>query len=1056
MNIKTRSIFVLFALAAGTLVTLATSPASPVKAAEPVESSALYQLTAVESETTPIGCTGCSPQKTNTPTFAAQTAIGTTVASATKIDTFSTSAWDQVAQTQITIEGGCAIVAGGLKCWGKNMNGQLGDETNTNSLTTPVTGTESGVAITGVTDLSTNGLTTCIVASGVLKCVGSGNLPGIYSKNFNYYGNIYTKNLGTYTNASISGTRQYVVYGAGNSVLYDTGVVSSATQVPQTLASKKWVTITGAGTDVKKVQVGSSNNGSTPNICVLKTTGLAACAVVTASTATTSDTTNTNTYNCKDAAGVAYGSGTPIFDTGETEYESTTSCDSQESFKRRENTQYINQTDAAVWTLADAEVTGAVDIAMPSDSWGAASICFAGATTICRSFSAGVFGAKKTIENGENSQAVYMTSGWGPPGLCLYSNDTISCGAGTNTQAGTAVTTKVTAVAVMAKPLNIFFGNTANMQKLYFLLPTGILSADAWILTCTQCGGSSSTNVVAPVTAFAASTATSYTYAKAVNGSTDSADYIPLTVSSGTRRTRSLVGLNVKTSAGELLKGVSVRWTAPDAPGTLSSSASSTLTTDDTGYARSTVTSGPVTFTLSVPTVATCPPTCTNNQAPTTSTTSTTVAGNTTTPAAKPGSLASGATLQAASITTIVGDSGDVTITVPDAPAIVQRKITVTMPDGTVVPNATVQLKNNYLSYAYQNSGTSTSTWSSRPKDTNGYLGQMNCAYCFVAPPKYGTGVDGSVTFPSFNPVASSSAYDADVVYDDGDLSQTVKKDFAAITDTVQMPFMAGIKIALPAGSTDPNNVKPDANGAVILTSTLKDGDGNPINKLTETVEVVKPGTSCDTGGLVASTAKITDICKDGGVTAASVDLVSKASIVRAMSVRANAGCSAIMTTTSASNGQATLVICPTASMKYRVRGTGAVGSQTICVQVNNAPCTVSATSVNTNTPTNTNTNTPTNTNTNTYTPTYVASKVNVMKKGKVNSFTTINKIAKVSVPKGAKVVLVVAVTTKKFCSVSGTSIKALLPGSCTISVKVTPKGSKKTTTTKIKISVSK
>ena len=1043
MNKKTRSIFVLFALAAGPPVTLATSPASPGPPPDP-NTPALTTPPPFETETPPIGCTGCSPQKTNPPTFAAQVAIGTTVASATKIDTFSTSAWDQVAQTQITIEGGCAIVAGGLKCWGKNMNGQLGDETNTNSLTTPVTGTESGVALTGITDLSTNGLTTCIVAGGVLKCVGSGNLPGIYSKNINNYGNIFTRTNGVGTNVNLSGTRQYVVYGAADAVLYDTGVISNNTQVPQTLASKKWVTITGAGTDVKKVQVGSSNNGATPNICVLKTTGLASCAVVTASTSTDIPQTQETTFDCKDGTLTTYGSaGHTTFDNT---YETTSECRGQSYYQEQNIYHYGSRTNAAVWTFADAEVTGAVDIAMPSDSWGAASICFAGATTICRSFSAGVFGAKKTIENGENSQAVYMTSGWGPPGLCLYSNDTISCGAGTSTQAGTAVTTKVTAVAVMAKPLNIFFGNTSSMQKLYFLLPTGILSADAWILTCTQCGGSSSTNVVAPVTAFAASTATSYTYAKAVNGSTDSADYIPLTVSSGTRRTRSLVGLNVKTSAGEILKGVSVRWTAPDAPGTLSSSASSTLTTDDTGYARSTVTSGPVTFTLSVPTVTTCPPFCSNGQQPSTTTTTTTVAGGTTTPAAIPGSLASGATLQAASITVIVGDSGDVTITVPDAPVIVQRKVTVTMPDGTVVPNATVQLKNNYLSYAYQNSGTSTSTWSSRPKDTNGYLGQMNCAYCFVAPPKYATGVDGSVTFPSFNPVASSAAYDADVVYDDGDLSQTVKKDFVAITDTVQMPFMAGIKIALPAGSTDANNVKPDANGAVTLTSTLKDGDGNPINKLTETVEVVKPGTSCDTGGLVASTAKVTDICKDGGVTAASVDLVSKASIVRAMSVRANAGCSAIMTTTSASNGQATLVLCPTASTKYRVRGTGAVGSQTICVQVNNAPCTVAASSVNTNT--------YTNTNTNTYTPTYVASKVNVMKKGKVNSFTTINKIAKVSVPKGAKVVLVVAVTTKKFCSVSGTSIKALLPGSCTISVKVTPNGSKKTTTTKIKISV--
>ena len=115
MNKKTRSIFVLFTLAAGTLVTLATSPASPVKAAEPVESSALYKLAAVESEATPIGCTGCSPQKTNVPTFTVQDTIGNTVAAATEIDTFNTSAWDQVAQTSVTIQGGCAIVAGGLR-----------------------------------------------------------------------------------------------------------------------------------------------------------------------------------------------------------------------------------------------------------------------------------------------------------------------------------------------------------------------------------------------------------------------------------------------------------------------------------------------------------------------------------------------------------------------------------------------------------------------------------------------------------------------------------------------------------------------------------------------------------------------------------------------------------------------------------------------------------------------------------------------------------------------------------------------------------------------------
>ncbi|MBJ7368947.1 MAG: hypothetical protein JHC65_10880, partial [Ilumatobacteraceae bacterium] len=197
MNKKTRSIFVLFALAAGTLVTLATSPASPVKAAEPVESSALYKLTAVESESTPIGCTGCSPQKTNVPTFTVQNTIGTTVASASKIDTFSARAWDEASRTEKSFEGGCAIVGTGLKCWGDNSRGQLGDETSTTSLITPVTATENGTAISSVTDLSTNGLTTCIVVAGTLKCVGSGNWEGNYSKRYQLYENTRTTTVST-------------------------------------------------------------------------------------------------------------------------------------------------------------------------------------------------------------------------------------------------------------------------------------------------------------------------------------------------------------------------------------------------------------------------------------------------------------------------------------------------------------------------------------------------------------------------------------------------------------------------------------------------------------------------------------------------------------------------------------------------------------------------------------------------------------------------------------------------------------------------------------------
>jgi hypothetical protein len=102
MNKKTRSIAVLFALAAGTLVTLASSPASPVKA-EPVETPALYKITAVESESTPIGCIGCPPSKTNVPVFEAQTQLAASLSSATKIDTYTVNTWDQTTQKNLSL-----------------------------------------------------------------------------------------------------------------------------------------------------------------------------------------------------------------------------------------------------------------------------------------------------------------------------------------------------------------------------------------------------------------------------------------------------------------------------------------------------------------------------------------------------------------------------------------------------------------------------------------------------------------------------------------------------------------------------------------------------------------------------------------------------------------------------------------------------------------------------------------------------------------------------------------------------------------------------------------
>ena len=990
MSKKTRSLFVLFAFIAGSLVTLLASPLTPVRADSP-PTAALFKITAVEGDGSPQGCVqNCPTVKTNTPTYAAQSVIGSAIASASKIDTFTVNTWDQTSQTNISFEGGCAIISGGLKCWGNNNYGQLGNESTTSSMQSVVTATDGGNPLTGVTDLSTNGKTTCIVASGALKCVGTGNFPGTYTKRTDTWYDTTPVISGVQQSGSRTEIHKLETFDLSNQVL---STVESASWVSDNQMSKKWITIPGFESGVAKVQVGSSMNGgpsSTPQICALTTSGTASCAVIVAGSPTNTNTPWSMAYECVLGQGFVTSTSNP--------------CQT-DTYKQRSENGNISTTSAATWTWVDAGATGAVDISMPSDSWGAQSLCIAGARTMCRTFSAGEFGTKIIIEGGDASEAVYVTSGFGPPGLCVYSSGTVSCGAGVSGPTGTTMATKVTPVAVMAKPLSIFFGQFSTMSKIYFVMPNGILAADGWIFSCSGCQTQNG-NIVSPVTAFASSTSTDFTYAQSINGATDNANYIPMTVITGTRKARSSVALTVTTASGQALVGTSVRWTAPDAPGTLSSSASSTLATTEGGAARTTLVTGPVTFTLSG------------------------------------GTLANGASMQASSITVIVPESGVVSIPVPDPPAIVSRKISVVLPDGTAVPTATIALKNNYLTYAYQNSGSSTSTWSSRPRDTKGIIGQMSCAYCFVAPPRYATGADGSVTFPSFNPSIRSTAYDADVSYDDGELNQNVKKSFAGITETVSMPFMAKIAVAVADSNpaTPETEVPTGAAGSVEVPTSLVDEDGVAISEFTSSVETVCDG--MDKGGLISSTAKVETVCTDVSTTSLRDDVQDMSTgKVAAMRVRSFASCSSVMTTKTDAKGKSVFKLCPSVSTKYRIRGKGALASKPFCVVVGGKPC-VSAASLNSTSGAQT-------------------IKISTVKRGKSITFASINKNAKISVSKGAKVVLVVAASSKKVCSVKGTTVKGLKAGKCSLSVKVTPKATAKvkkpkTKTTKVSVTVAK
>ena len=61
----------------------------------------------------------------------------------------------------------CAVVVGAVKCWGQNGYGQLGDNTTTHSLTTPVTAVPSGA-----TAVTAGDQYTCAVVSSGAKCWG--------------------------------------------------------------------------------------------------------------------------------------------------------------------------------------------------------------------------------------------------------------------------------------------------------------------------------------------------------------------------------------------------------------------------------------------------------------------------------------------------------------------------------------------------------------------------------------------------------------------------------------------------------------------------------------------------------------------------------------------------------------------------------------------------------------------------------------------------------------------------------------------------------------------
>ena len=725
-------------------------PATPVDAA-PAAKSGLHKVTVIQGKGAPIGCVAptCPEVERKIAAFDTQTQLPE-LGTATEI---ATSPFPSVTGSMST--GGCAIINAGLKCWGGNKYGQLGTETTTDSLTSLVVATESGIPLSGVTDVSTSGRTTCVIAtSGSVKCIGGGFGEEKYPSD---------------------GMALYSNYGT------------------------MWITVMASG--ARRI-----TSISASEICIIKTDGTHWCAA---------------------------SSVTPT------------------------------------WT--DSGLTGITD---------GDSMCLAGSTSYCRG-SGMTSGAWTKVNNADNAEAVYYQANT----ICFYRLGALWCA---SQMGGTPFTARL--IGIMPKPLAVInMGIDVTSTQMFFILPDGILTALTSMISCTDCYTSAS-GVISRLSAFNTSSIETYTNLVSINGTTNSLDYIPMTFTSDVRANRTNATVTIKTQSGEPLVGASVRWTAPDVPGTLGSGNTNNKT-GESGEIVMSLSTGPVAFTV------------------------------------QNGALKSGATLQAATVTTIVAADGAINVIVPDSPEVVDRKVAVIMKDGTPIPSASISVTNSYLAYAYRFVGTDTATWAAQPIDPKGYFGKVMCSWCFVSPPAYITGADGTITFKTFNTGAKSTDRDVDVVYSDGTLSQTLPHSFGTTSDTVTLGNMPKTTAAVTDAdtSTPGLDVKVSDSGQATVEVTATDSTTGTLSGLATQPEEVCTG--MDSGGLWKSTLKIDNICSD-----VSTNSVSTAR------VRAASACST-RSTTSDSAGKISLVLCPSKSTKYRLRGQGAVATLAFCVIVNNKPC---------------------------------------------------------------------------------------------------------------------
>lgn len=178
--------------------------------------------------------------------FYGQLGDGTTTSRSTPVDVVGLTSG--VTAIEAGTYHACAVTSGGgMKCWGNNGTGRLGDGTTTNRLTaTDVSGLTSGVAAIGVGNQSTCALTTL----GNLKCWGANNVGQLAD--------------GTTTNRSLPGS----VLGLGQSISFTPAVSSIAAGG----------TTTASGTATSGLAV--AFDSLTPSSCTVPGAGLVTATAV--------------------------------------------------------------------------------------------------------------------------------------------------------------------------------------------------------------------------------------------------------------------------------------------------------------------------------------------------------------------------------------------------------------------------------------------------------------------------------------------------------------------------------------------------------------------------------------------------------------------------------------------------------------------------------------------------------------------------------------------------------------------------------------------------------